>query len=107
MSTIIPLDDSLIGKRIKTLRLSHKLSQEKLSENLGYTSHYIYQIESGARKPSLQSLNAISKYFNVSLDYLVNGSYTDKQDNLSKLLSTFTPEQRDKLYIAIKSIVGD
>ncbi len=32
-------------------------------------SHY----ETGKREPSLDMLNKLSKYFNVSIDYLING----------------------------------
>ena len=45
-------------------------------------SHY----ENGKREPSLDMLNKLSKYFNVSIDYLINGEEfkKNKQEEIRK-----------------------
>lgn len=55
----------LLGKRIKELRLSKKLTQEQLSEltNIGASS--ISKIESGIYHPTDDNLEKIAKALNV------------------------------------------
>lgn len=99
------IDYKEVGLRIKNLRNRIGLSQEKLSEELNYTPHYIYQLESNTRKPSLQSLIRISNYFNVSLDFIIKGYTISKDDELYTLLDSFTDEQRTAILNVIKSFL--
>ena len=55
---------------IKRLRLGIGMSQAKLAEELGVSSSLIAAYETGARKPSYESLEDLADYFNVTLDYL-------------------------------------
>ncbi len=94
-----------ISARIKQLRVNERYSQEALSEILGYSSSYLYQIEAGLRKLSVTSLVRIALFFNVSLDYLITGKEKDAEDDkLGTLIKTFSAEQRDNIYTAITSI---
>lgn len=55
---------------LRNLRKGRNLSQAKLAEELGVSSSLIASYETGARKPSYESLEDLADYFNVSLDYL-------------------------------------
>ena len=99
------IDYISVGQRIKSMRKQAKLSQERLSEILNYTPHYIYQIESATRKPSINALYRISNYFNVPIDFIIKGYTFSNDDSLNALLQSFTQEQRDSLYNALNLII--
>ena len=92
------------GERLRTLRMSAGLSQKKLAEQLNVRHTTISRIEKGEREPSLQLLNLIADFFNVSVDYLL-GRTDDptpkgKDFNVSSYLSTNvlkTPDELEKL----------
>ncbi|MBQ8459103.1 helix-turn-helix transcriptional regulator [bacterium] len=55
----------LLGKRIKELRVSRKLTQEQLSEMTGIGSPSISKIESGIFHPTDENLEKISQALKV------------------------------------------
>ena len=57
---------SKMGNRIRELRTSKSLSQEQLADKLGVTKQAISQMERGVRKPSMEMLDALCDFFNVS-----------------------------------------
>ena len=66
------------GEILKELRLQNNLSQEKLSRGLNIaTRTYIYY-EKGDKFPSMDLLSRVTKFFNVSISFVVdeNGEYT-------------------------------
>ncbi len=62
---------NIFGKRLKELRLERKLSQEKLGQILGFCNQTISFWENGNREPDLDTLVAISKYFETPLEELL------------------------------------
>ncbi len=61
----------LIGERIKTLRISRKLSQKELARILQVSPAAVCNIETDTRQPSLSMLIKLSNTFHVSVDYLL------------------------------------
>lgn len=61
------------GEIIAKLRKERGLSQEELAEALYVTRQAISKWESGAGSPDINNLKNIAAYFNVSVDYLING----------------------------------
>ena len=57
--------------RLKQLRQRHKLTQSELAEILGLKPTAISNYESKRNEPSFDKLIALSKYFDVSCDYLL------------------------------------
>ena len=57
--------------RLKELREEKGIGQVELSLGLGVSKGVISLWENGHREPTMSSLIAISKYFGVSIDYLV------------------------------------
>jgi transcriptional regulator with XRE-family HTH domain len=57
--------------RIKHLRHKHKLTQGELAAILGLKSTAISNYESKRNEPSFEKLIVLSKFFNVSCDYLL------------------------------------
>ena len=67
-----------IGKKIKELRKSKNISQEKLADELGVSQAMIAQYESGKRNPKIETLNRIAKALTVDISSLVEFPYLDK-----------------------------
>ena len=62
-----------IGERIKKVRRSVDLTQQKFGERLGIKPNSVSLIESGDRNPSDQVILAICREFNIREDWLRNG----------------------------------
>lgn len=60
--------------RLKQLRQKHKLTQSELADILGLKPTAISNYESKRNEPSFDKLIALSKYFDVSCDYLLGVS---------------------------------
>lgn len=57
--------------RLKQLRQKHKLTQSELAEILGLKPTAVSNYESRRNEPSFEKLIALSRYFDVSCDYLL------------------------------------
>lgn len=62
------------NNRLKQLRQKHKLTQSELADILGLKPTAISNYESKRNEPSFEKLIALSKYFDVSCDYLLGVS---------------------------------
>ena len=59
------------GNKIKILRQEKKLSQRELSKVLGLSENTIKRWENHISEPRILIIIKVSKYFNVSSDYLL------------------------------------
>lgn len=64
-------NDGLIG--LKILRKQRNLNQQKVAMDLNISREVISHYENGKRNPDIQMLKILSNYFNVSIDFLING----------------------------------
>lgn len=67
-------------ERLKELRKREKLTQPKLATELGMSLDSIKKMETGKMKPSIETLEKMSDYFNVSTDYLLGRGVNPKID---------------------------
>ena len=58
------------GEILKELRLERHVNQVTLAQAIGVSKGIISLWENGLREPTLTNLIALSKYFDVSIDYL-------------------------------------
>ena len=58
---------------LKEIRLKKKYSQLKVALDLSISREALSYYENGKRSPDLDMLVKFSKYFNVSIDYLILG----------------------------------
>ena len=63
-----------IGHRIKSLRLKYNMTGNELGARLNVTRNAVSQWETDKRIPTSQMLSELAKLFNVSTDYLINGT---------------------------------
>ena len=67
---------NIIGERIRTLRLSHNMTQADLAKALNQSQSSITMYETGRREPDFETLEALADVFNVPLIYFVNDGKT-------------------------------
>lgn len=84
--------------RIRDLREDSDKKQAEIAEYLGTTKQYYSLYEKGSNEIPFERAIALSKYYNVSLDYIA-GLTNDKRGLTN---STLTREQRELLNIADK-----
>ena len=65
---------NLLSTQIKTLRQGKGWTQAELARRLHISPSAIGMYEQGRREPSVDTLVALSKEFDVTMDYLVVGS---------------------------------
>lgn len=103
------MDYKLLGKNIKETRKSLKMTQEQLAEKIEVSTVFIIQIESGARKPSLETVYKISIALNIKIDTLINKNFDDEKtediDRLIELLNMCSKKQRNFVADISKEII--
>ena len=70
-------NSGLVG--LKSIRKQKKFSQLKVAMDLSISREALSYYENGKRSPDLQMLRRLSEYFNVSIDYLINGEEFTKR----------------------------
>ena len=64
-------NSGLLG--LKIIRKEKKLNQLKVALDLNISREALSHYENGKRSPDIQMLRKLSEYFNVSIDFLING----------------------------------
>lgn len=99
---------SLIGNRIKTARKAKGLSQSELSELIDKSVGYMSYIETGSKKPSLETLIQIANALDVTIDELLSdnlaASSTISNTQINQLLSDCSAFEKSVILLSIKSI---
>ena len=60
-------------KGLKQIRKERRLTQLKVAMDLNISREALSHYENGKREPSIDMLIKLSEYFNVSIDFLING----------------------------------
>lgn len=63
-------DFSALAQRIKSLRISLKLTQREFAKKAGCTAATLSAYENGSKSPSLEIVKGIAEAFHVSIDWL-------------------------------------
>lgn len=66
-------------KGLKIVRKERNLNQLKVAMDLNISREALSHYENGKREPSINMLNKMSEYFNVSIDFLINGKEFEKR----------------------------
>ena len=97
------LNYALIGARIKRIRKSQKLTQERLSEMAGISPQHMSQIESAKTKLSLPTLINICNALNVSANKILCDLLS--ADNVEQIgadiAETFKDCTADEIYLML------
>lgn len=74
----------MFGNRLKTLRKEKDLTQAQLANILKTSASAIGMYEQNRRTPDTETLQTLSNYFNVSVDYLIGK--TEIRESAEQLL---------------------
>lgn len=64
---------------LKNIRKQRNLNQQKVAMDLNISREALSYYENGRREPSLSLLVDMSRYFNVSINYLITGEEFQKR----------------------------
>lgn len=81
----------MFGDKLKELRKNKNMSQEELGELCGVAKNTISNWENNATQPPFDAIIKISKYFEVTTDYLFGLNQEDRHniDKLRMILKEF------------------
>lgn len=98
-----------IGKNIRKFREIKKLRQEDLAEKADLTTNYIGMIERGEKIPSLETfiniLNSLGVSADMVLSDVLDNGYTVKDSLLNEKLEKLVPEDRNRIYEVIDTMM--
>lgn len=98
-----------IGKNIRKFREIKKLRQEDLAEKTDLTTNYIGMIERGEKIPSLETfiniLNSLGASADMVLSDVLDNGYTVKDSLLNEKLEKLVPEDRNRIYEVIDTMM--
>lgn len=98
-----------IGKNIRKFREAKKMRQEDLAEKAELTTNYIGMIERGEKIPALDTfikiLNALGVSADMVLSDVLDNGYTVKNSMLNEKLEKLVPEDRNKIYEVIDTMM--
>lgn len=78
------------GERLKELRVENGMSQDNLSKELNVSQSALGYYENCGRTPDIEFLEKVSKYFNVSDDYLLGHSQARTVETEIKTICDYT-----------------
>lgn len=98
-----------IGKNIRKFREIKKLRQEDLAEKTDLTTNYIGMIEREEKIPSLETfiniLNSLGVSADMVLSDVLDNGYTVKDSLLNEKLEKLVPEDRNRIYEVIDTMM--
>ena len=69
-----------LSEKIKIFRIQHKLSQKELGEKVGSDAKQICRYETGAYKPSIDTLKRLADVLGVTTDFLLSDKKETKKE---------------------------
>ncbi len=98
-----------IGSNIRKYRNQQKLRQDQLAEKTGLSTNYIGMVERGEKIPALETFLKIANALEVSADMLLVDvlyhTYMVKDSLLAEKLTKLSPEDREKIYDVIDTMI--
>ena len=67
------MENVICMRGLRKIRIKKGYTQLKVAMDLNISREALSHYENGKREPSIDMLNKLSDYFNVSIDFLING----------------------------------
>lgn len=94
------------SERLKELRLEAGITQQELAEIIGVTEGAIRKYENNTGKPRNNNLERISKYFGVSVSYLLGESNVKSGSEIDEVMEKLNiPRQEETLNFAKRKLI--
>ena len=98
-----------IGKRVRNIRKSKKMTLEDLAFKIGMDYSFIARIETGKATPSLETLYKISKGLKIKFYQLFNELNPQKENLIEKEFLVITKnlsfEEKEKMLSIMKLVL--
>lgn len=93
------------GLRIRELRESKRFTREKLSEIAEISPKFLYEIETGQKGFSADTLYRIAKGLSVTSEYILSGSKLNAlTEEVKSVLGQFNQEQTETVCELLKLV---
>lgn len=97
--------------RIKQIRIEHKMSQEQFGKEVDLTKGTVSKFENGKAFPGRETIEKISKRFNVTVDYLYGESEKesindDKYEKFKEIMAWLDPLPKDTEDMALDQMLA-
>jgi transcriptional regulator with XRE-family HTH domain len=90
-----------LGVRLKQLRIKKNRSLQDVADAVGASKAHIWEVERGGSKnPSMDLLNRLADYFEVSVSFLVGESPDEQEAELVAMyrdLKSLSPDDRERM----------
>lgn len=103
-SQMIDAEYEEIGHRIMELRVSQKISREKLADMADISQKFLYEIEFGRKGFSVSILKNIAESLGTSCDYIVRGEDKFCNLNLYNAVNLFPSDEMEKVADVLKAV---
>ena len=104
------IDYSIMGERLKKARLSKKLTQEDLAEEMDVSVAFLSRIERGKSPINLKRLNQLCSLLDISEGYILSGTSDNSQtylvEDYKEILDNCTPSKQKLIYDIAKVIAN-
>ena len=93
------MSDARIGERIRELREIHNYTREAFAEKVDISAKFLYEIETGKKGFSVDTLGKISIALSVSCDYIMFGQEREihSVEKITCILDEMKPTQVGKI----------
>ena len=93
-----------IGLRIRALREANGYTREAFATRINISTKVLYEVESGKKGFSAETLYKISRALSTSSDYIMSGNKHDKiPEKILDILEGFSPDQMPNVQAILKS----
>ena len=93
-----------IGLRIRALREANGYTREAFVTRINISTKFLYEVESGKKGFSAETLYKISRALSTSSDYIMSGNKHDKiPEKILDILEGFSPDQMPNVQAILKS----
>lgn len=94
-----------VGSRIRKLREMNRYTREKFAEIAEISPKFLYEIETGQKGFSADTLYRIAKALSVNCEYILSGDIQDNNDEeVLKALRLFSVSQLNDIASLLKLI---
>ena len=104
----MPVNYSLIGKRIKEIREQQGMSQMALAEEADISASFLQRIEGNRKKPSIATLLRIVDALGITVDELLCGNQKYDpcayQTDMDLLMADCSLEEKRVIYEMVKAL---
>ena len=101
------LDKKLIGIRIMQRRKSCGLTQEELSETIGFSKNHLSSIERGKFVPTTQFIFKICNVLGETPDYYLIGKLSEDADEITELVRCLPDNAQHMCCTLLKTLLQE